>query len=417
MEGTSPVWVGLILSAIVCLVLSMWAMALRRFSWSAFEQMHIARSRKLAVERCVENAPTIQTFLSLLTAMGVVILTHLVMVLFYSAGVTTTTLGRAILLSLGILIGAVILLVWLLPVLLTGGRAERIMVTASPVLRGVAGLAERLRHRSRSEEDSPAGPSVNRNHVTLSAAEEESESEEAHDLFRTALRFQNVHAGEIMTPRIDMISLDSTSSLEDARKVALEHGHSRLPVFEANRDHIVGILYVKDLLQHIESHGWDSACITDVIRKPYFIPETKSISELLQEFQKRKVHLAVVLDEYGGTAGIVTIEDVLEEIVGEIRDEYDIEEETLFEKEDDKTILVDAKIHVDALNDALNADIPEREDYETLSGFITYLLGRIPQQDEQIHTEGLRFTIVAADDRKVDKVRIEVLDPRQEPQE
>ena len=392
-------------------------MAFRRFSWAAFEEMMVARRRRLAVSYCLDHSRGIETFLALVSVVASAVLgLSTAAILLEGQGASVGDRAPSLVLS-ALLLSAVglVVLTWLAPVVLTGRTAERILVRIAPVLERAARLGTRLRGLIvRSEEDATGERRVG---LTARTSTEEEprglEEEEAQELLRSASRIKTVDASEIMTPRIDMVSVDSTASLEDARRLALEHGHSRLPVFEVNRDHIVGILYVKDLLEYLEPEAWQRTRITDAMRKPYFIPETKSVAELLQEFQRRKVHIAVVLDEYGGTAGIVTIEDAIEEILGEIQDEYDTEETAPLKRVNEQTAEVDAKIHVDVLNDAMNIDIPESDDYETLAGFITAALGRIPKGGEKMAHDGVRLTVLEADARKIDRVRVEIVDGEQ----
>ena len=172
-------------------------------------------------------------------------------------------------------------------------------------------------------------------------------------------------------------------------------------------DHITGILYAKGLLQLADDNK--AADLRSIMRKPFFVPETKLLDTLLREFRSRKVHIAVILDEYGGTAGLVTIEDVLEEIVGEITDEYDQAEPEMIDRRDKKTAEIDGRLYIDDLNDALGLEIPEDEGYDTAAGFVFSQLGYIPAVGEELISHGAKFTVLDADERKISRLRVESL--------
>ncbi len=216
-------------------------------------------------------------------------------------------------------------------------------------------------------------------------------------------------AGEIMTPRTDIEGIEVSSTLEEVRTTILDAGHSRVPVYEESLDQIIGILYAKDLITYLG--GNSRFDLRGILREPFMVPESKSVSELLGEFKARKVHLAIVLDEYGGTAGLVTIEDILEEIVGEIQDEYESDEDAppVIQPIDETTTEVEARVEIDTLNDELGLEIPEDEDYDTVGGFVFAKLGHIPEPGESFEFEGLRFTVTDAERTKVIRVRIERL--------
>ncbi len=231
------------------------------------------------------------------------------------------------------------------------------------------------------------------------------DAEEQH-MIENVLELSETTAGEIMTPRTDIVALELNSDLETVLKTISEAGHTRVPVFEENIDKIVGLVYAKDLLNEI---GADPAefDLRERMRPAYFVPETKSLRILLHEFQTEKLHISVVLDEYGGTAGIVTLEDILEELVGEITDEY---EETPVESVmeiDENTIEVDARMYVDDINDQFGLDLPEDEDYDTVGGFVFSVLGYIPKAGETFEKADMKFTVVSAEPRSIKRIRIE----------
>ena len=227
------------------------------------------------------------------------------------------------------------------------------------------------------------------------------------EMIESVMEFANTQAGEIMTPRTDIFALPIETSFAQAVDEVTTAGHTRVPVYQEDLDSIIGILYAKDLLRHMRDQQPDS--LRPIMRKPFFVPETKPLDDLLAEFKARKLHMAVVLDEYGGTAGLVTIEDVIEEIVGEITDEYDKAEPEPMTLVDRRTAEIDGRVYVDDLNDALKLKVPEDDDYDTVAGLILSELGHIPHVGETMDAHGARFTILAADERKITRLRVEVL--------
>ncbi|NOX97054.1 MAG: HlyC/CorC family transporter [Nitrospirae bacterium] len=240
----------------------------------------------------------------------------------------------------------------------------------------------------------------------LSVGEEEGVLEEKEkEMIDSIFEFGNTKVQEVMIPRLDIVAVEAGRSLTDILKVAVDAGHSRIPVFEKKVDNIIGVLYVKDLLSLWENKDEEKLKVKDLIRAPYFVPETKQVSELLREFQKKKIHLAIVVDEYGGTAGLVTLEDLLEEIVGEIEDEYDEEREGI-KILGEGVALIDGKTDVGEANEKLDIDLPEKEGVETVAGFVVDRLGRVPQTGEELTYKNLLISVVEADRRRVVKVKI-----------
>lgn len=232
------------------------------------------------------------------------------------------------------------------------------------------------------------------------------------EMIESVMEFSQTRAGEIMTPRTDIFALPVDTPLTDAIEQLVDAGHTRIPVFEGDLDHIVGILYAKDTLRYVAAP--EPVDIRSILRKCYFVPETKPLDDLLKEFKLRKVHMALVLDEYGGTAGLVTIEDVVEEIVGDIADEYDPTATPQVKRIDERTAEVDGRSRIDDLNDELSLKLPEDEDYDTIAGFVFSELGYIPVEGETLEARGAKITILAADERKITRLRIELLsDARQ----
>jgi gliding motility-associated protein GldE len=229
--------------------------------------------------------------------------------------------------------------------------------------------------------------------------------EEERKMIHSILEFGDTIVKEIMVPRTEIAALEENATLEEALGKAKTEGFSRIPVYSGNIDNITGILYVKDLLGFIEK-GKTQLKVKELMREAYFVPETKRVDELLREFQRNKIHMAIVLDEYGGTAGLVTLEDILEEIVGEIFDEYDFKEEARIEQIDENTWIADGKLDIDAVEEYFEIEISEDES-ETLGGFVSTVLGHVPSPGESFDYEGYRFEVVSVAHRRVAKVKIE----------
>ncbi len=230
---------------------------------------------------------------------------------------------------------------------------------------------------------------------------------EEKDMIYSVLQLDQTTARELMTPRMDIIALDVNNTIEEALSAFVESGFSRIPTYEESIDNIIGLLYAKDILSLLQDkESFDKKTIRDLIRPSYFVPETKRADALLKELQERNVHLAMVVDEYGGTSGLVTIENLIEEIVGDIRDEYDIDEEEDYVDVGDGTYLIEASMDLDDLNELLECSIAT-DDADTLGGYIFLTLGRVPEANETIETDILSMTIKSIDGRRIRKVKVE----------
>ena len=215
-------------------------------------------------------------------------------------------------------------------------------------------------------------------------------------------KFDDTNASEIATPRRDMVMVDAKSGLKDVFKVFLKKNHTRMPIYEKHKDNIVGIVHIKDLIEQMQGKN---KSVSKIMYKPYFVPEVKKLSDLLKQFQKRKEHLAIVVDEHGSITGLVTLEDVLEEIVGEIMDETDIIAPNI--KKIDKNIwIVNGKTDIDEINEKLGMKL-KGKGYDTLSGFILKITGKIPKQDDEITYNKFKFKIGIIEDNRISKVRVE----------
>ncbi len=235
------------------------------------------------------------------------------------------------------------------------------------------------------------------------------------EMINNIFEFDDIDVGDIMTHRTNIYAVEADDTLEDVVKIAIEEGYSRIPVYEEDPDNIIGIVYIKDLLKYIGNKLPTGHTIKSILRKAYYIPETKRCGELFKEMTASHVQMAIVVDEYGGTAGLVTLEDLLEAIVGNIQDEYDNETEEI-SKIDESTFTIDGITAIDEVEDLVGTAIPEG-DYDTLAGFVISLLGFLPQDGEMnvVEYQNLRFTVMNVEDRRIDKVKVEIL-PESEPE-
>ncbi len=233
--------------------------------------------------------------------------------------------------------------------------------------------------------------------------------EEDAEMIESVIELRDTQVGQIMTPRTEVVALPDTATIIEAKETITRAGHSRIPIYGENIDDIKGVLYAKDLLNIDDTEPFDPL---EVMRKVPFVPETKLVPDLLQELREKKVHLAIVLDEYGGTAGLVTIEDIIEQIVGDIADEYEHTEPAAIRRIDPQTLEVDARVHIDELNDELKVELPEDRDYETVGGFLFSEMGKIPRTGEEFRYNNLLFRVLEAEERKINRIRVEVVTDR-----
>jgi putative hemolysin len=316
-----------------------------------------------------------------------------------------------------LLIAAIFTLIFgeMLPANIALGHADRIALWAAGPVKWLSGLLAPALRVMQWVSGQVAAPFVGRGSTSLVTEEEikmlidagseggailDGEKEMIYSIFQ----FGDTLAREVMVPRIDMVALEATTTIQDALSTIIEAGHSRIPVYEESIDHVYGLLYAKDLLP-LMREGDLARSIRDFLRPAYFVPESKKAGDLLTDLQQRKIHLAVVVDEYGGTAGLVTVEDLIEEIVGEIRDEYDFHEEEVYQRIGDNEYIFDAGIDLDDLNRQLEVDLPT-EDSDTLGGYIFSQLGKVPVEGEQIESNDLHLEVLSVDDRRIRKIRV-----------
>ncbi len=227
--------------------------------------------------------------------------------------------------------------------------------------------------------------------------------EEERQMIRGVIKLVETTAREIMVPRIDIAAVEANATLEDVERIIVERGFSRIPLYEGSIDNIVGIIYAKDVLRCL-TEGKRPLSLREIARPPYFIPETKKVDELLTELRQNKIHMAIVVDEYGGTAGLVTTEDIIEVIVGEIEDEYDVAE-TPIERVSEVEAIVDARVGIDALNELFDLDLPN-EDYDTVGGIVYAKLGKVPVAGDEVEVDGIRLHVLSVIGRRIKKVRV-----------
>ena len=228
------------------------------------------------------------------------------------------------------------------------------------------------------------------------------------EMINNIFEFDDIDVTGIMTHRTDMVAVEDTDSLKEVVELSIEHGYSRIPVYHEDQDNIIGVIYIKDLLKYVSDALPENVNPADVMRPAYYVPSSKNCGDLFSEMTAERVQMAVVVDEYGGTAGIVTVEDLVEEIVGNIRDEYDDEEEEIIE-ESENIFTIDGTAYIEEVNELVGDKIPEGE-YDTLGGFIISRLGFLPKDGEMnvVELENLKFTILNVEERRIGKVRVEI---------
>jgi len=382
-------------------------------------------SLRLTVERTGRSAglgpyldDPVLLFVPARLLMGV-ILTVTVIVFATWTGVDDLKDPLVLLLSMA---GFVFLFEHLIPLLIVRHDPERVLITVLPsftivagalkpitlLLVGIIATLRRERQTSTSpdavtpEEEEAVGEAA---HAYLDAGEQEGLIErEERRLLESIVDFGDTLVREVMTPRPDIVGVRADATLAELRQVFAEQQYSRVPVYRDSLDHILGFVFVKDLIRLPLDLPAGERVVERLLRPAHFVPETKRVSDLLKEFQRQQVQSAVVVDEYGGTAGLVTIEDLLEEIVGEIRDEYDVESEPV-QDEGNGVFVFSGKVSIDDLNDRLGVSIPP-EGFGTIGGYLLAHLGRVPAVGERIDVDGLRVEVLEAERRRVTRVRV-----------
>lgn len=287
----------------------------------------------------------------------------------------------------------------------TSGLMRILSVILLPVARPISWLTMKLAQIFGVEQQGVLAMSELEIRSLVEVGHEHGELEpEERQMIHSIFEFGDTAVREIMIPRIDIVVVEATIKLDELKKTIVEKGHSRLPVFSESIDNIIGLIYAKDLLsKDVVSKDFD---MKKLIRDAYFVPEEKKIDDLLNEFQQQKIHLAIVVDEYGGTAGIVTMEDVIEEIVGEIQDEYD-SEQPLLKRIDENTVIADGRLSHSDFNEKLGFElIPDSEAYDTVAGFIFSHLGVVPQIDQNFEHKGYMFIVEEVHGKRITRIKI-----------
>lgn len=271
------------------------------------------------------------------------------------------------------------------------------------LVRSSSFIERRLQHKSENL-------SVDDLSQALELTSNEESSDEEQKILAGIVKFGSTNVTQIMKPRIDVVAVDHSWEYGKIMDGILESGYSRIPVFEDNFDNIKGVLYVKDLLPHIEASS--NFAWQELVREPFFVPENKKIDDLLREFQERKIHLAIVVDEYGGTSGVVTLEDIIEEIVGEISDEFD-NDELYYSKLDEKNYVFEAKIHLTDFYKVVNAEesdfAEQAAEADTLAGFLLEVAGKFPEVNEEIAFKNYLFKVESLEGRRIKRIKVTLL--------
>ncbi len=259
--------------------------------------------------------------------------------------------------------------------------------------------------RPKRRRKTEAGPGEEAEEETGDSSSEDDESieEDERELIHQIFEFGDTLVREVMVPRTDMVAIPADATLAQALDTITSAGYSRIPIYEGDTDNIIGVLYAKDLLKRSLRENPDTK-VKELAREPLFVPEQKKVADLLREMQQKRIHMAIVVDEYGGTAGLVTIEDLIEEIVGEIVDEYD-QEEPLVEPIGENAIRVSARLSIDEVNELLGVDLPH-EEWDTVGGLVFGLIGRVPETGENVTYDGLEFVTERVSGRRIQQVVI-----------
>lgn len=425
-------WLGISLAALAAgSVLSTLVQSLRDLTRSALEDIVAIRNNPRAAARVAKILDDVEghaaatalprTMCNLIVAVALV---------FWVSAVKDQMTPELLDGVIGIIVASLLLWVFtaMLPASIARHAGEVTVYAWSPVLRLMhvlgrplrliaAVLDEVVRRLAGKTEQTEAQVLQEEILSVVEEAQEEGKFDETErDMIEAVVKFRDKTVAQVMTPRTEIAAIEVTGTLSEVTAAIRKIGHSRIPVFEGSLDHVVGIFYVKDLMRWLAgegSRGGRTFEVRTVMRSAYFVPETKTVRELLSELLKKRVHIAMVADEYGGTAGLVTIEDIIEEVFGDIQDEYEIPEsqsEEVKVNTERRSAEVDARTYITDANDelrALDVEIPESEDYDTVGGFVTVSLGRIPAAGELVSLPNLRVTVLAAEPTRVTRVRIE----------
>jgi len=410
-------------SALLSLFFSTLTYSLREFSRSRLDEQLERRGKGDYLEPTVEHSSDlvfVTAFLRLLCNMGVLLS---VLSLFQNLGYP----GWAQYLLAVLLTGAITLFVSVaVPHAVAAHAAEPLIASFVGLLHGMRRAftpITKLMHATDKvvAKATTATPSGNETASQKMEAEIEQEilsvveegekegvvDEQEREMIERVIAFHDTQVGQIMTPRPEIFAIELHNDLDRVKEVIAESGHSRIPVYDGTLDHIAGILYARDLIKLVGEPP-EKFNLRASLRPPLFVPETKLLRDLLRDFTLHKVHIAIVSDEYGGTSGLITIEDIFEELVGEISDEHEPEVPAMLKRIDDQTVEADGRVPIDELNRVLGLNLPEEAGYETLAGFVSTTVGRIPEPGASFEYEGTRYVVVDAEPQRVNRVRIEM---------
>lgn len=267
--------------------------------------------------------------------------------------------------------------------------------------KGRQGLLQRLLNRLRRR--ASAGSEEELQQLIDESEQRGIIDEEEGDMLHSILELDETYLREIMVPRTDMVCVDAGAPLTQVLEAILQSGHSRIPIYKGNIDNIIGLVYAKDLLPYW-GQSLEKITLEKVLRQPFLVPESKQVSVLLREFRETRVHIAIVIDEYGGTAGLITIEDLIEEIVGDIQDEYDLEEEWLI-AEPDGTVVVNGRLNIEEFEEYFDVEV-EREKFDTISGYVIEQFGHVPAIGSKVRVGQFDMLIEKGDQRSIQQIRI-----------
>jgi putative hemolysin len=408
---------GVVIASLLSMVFSALTYSLREYSRASLAEYLGRHDGDRWFEPITEKTPD----LIFITAVGRQICNILMWVLTFAA-FEQTSYSALLRYSLTILVAGVIAIFCSISLPHAGSRyaAAQIVGFFAPLLRVLGVMFSPLAGLMHGTDDvvrralgaDEKAPQMQIEEEILSAVEEgEKEGvvdEQEREMIESVIKLGDTTAGHIMTSRPEIAAVPVDASLEQVKAVMEQQGHSRLPVYESTLDHVLGFLHARDLIKHlgVANGQFDMRA---VMRPAFFVPETKPLGDLLKDFRLQKVHIAVVQDEYGSTAGIVTLEDIFEELVGEITDEHEPSEPAMLKRLDDRTAEADARIHIEELNRLFGLSLPENAGYETLGGFLSSSLAKVPQKDAVYEHDGVRYTVLDAEPQRVKRVKIEMI--------
>ncbi len=335
--------------------------------------------------------------------------------------------------GVGIATGVMTLLVLVfgevIPKNLAAAHAEGWAMTVAPFIRAVSILLAPIvllltllsdgmvRFSKKYDDDDDPTITEDEFRILVNVGQEEGVFDESEsEMINSIMEFDEIIVKEIMVPRIDIVGLDGEDNVNEALRLIIDGGHSRIPVYEDSIDNIVGILYAKDIFAHL-GEDFDQLQVKTLIRQPYYIPETKKVDDLLEELRMKKVHMAIILDEYGGTSGLITIEDLLEEIIGDIQDEFDAEED-LIVKHSDAVLVADARTPIHDVEEAfdmeLDEEILEDSEADTIGGLAFEHLGGIPEKGDEVTVDRFHIRVVDVEGRRITKVEVLLLPSKEQ---